>query len=145
MSKMSTTSTFNPDLLSTLIWLHVSYAHRSGLLGKSNHLRLVHLTYNLIGHLYMCGAWLGMEWMPNRDSFSKAWIGLRPQICYALELSVKSLKKWQNLGFGPCLRKLSLRDQLRSSCTGAYFESWDKNVRAPLSTSQTSREFWYLN
>ena len=60
--------------------------------------------------------------MPNRDSFSKAWIGLRPQICYTLELSVKSLKEGQNLGFDPCLRKLYVRSRLRSSCTGADFK-----------------------
>ena len=89
-----------------------AYAHRSGLLRKSNHLRLVHLTYNLIGHLYMCGVWLGMECMPNKFTFLKARIGLCPQICYTLELSVKSLKEGQNLGFDPCLRKLSMRASL---------------------------------
>jgi len=138
MRKMSTTSTFNPDLLSILYWLHVWYPHRSGLLGKTNRLRLVHLTYNLIGHLYMCGVWLGMEYMPNIDTFLKAWIALRPQICNTLEWLVKSLREGQNLGFDMCLRKLSMRGWLRSSCTGAYFESWDKNLRAPLFTFSNS-------
>jgi len=132
MRKMSTTSTFNQGLLSILYWLHVLYAHRSGLLRKINHLRLVHLAYNLIGHLYMCGVWLGMECMPNRDTFLKAWIAIRPQICYTLQWLVKFLKEGQNLGFDPYLRKLSMRGQLRSSCTGAYYKSWDKYLRAPL-------------
>jgi len=79
--------------------------------------------------------------MPNIDLFLKAWIGLCPQICYTLELSVKSLKEGQNLGFDMLLREFSMSGRLRSSCTGAYFESWDKNLRAPLFTSQSLREF----
>jgi len=72
--------------------------------------------------------------MPNKDTFLKDCIALRPQICYTLELVVKSLKEGQNLGFDMCLRKLSMRGWLRLSCTGAYFENWDKNLRAPLFT-----------
>jgi len=145
MRKMSTTSTLNPHLLSILYWFHVWYARRSGLLGKSNHLRPIHLTYNLIGHLYMCGMWLGMECMPNIDSFFKAWIGLRAQICYTLELSWSPSKRdktlglihvWENFLWGAGLSRHVPEPTLKVG-----IKMWELFF----SPSQTLREFWDLN